>query len=107
MVSARMMTPISERFTWISWISCRTCSTTSSRLPPRMTRRGDPAMTPSSFGAATLMPAAAVIDLTRSNRSSIRISFMGRGFKRERTFVSMISSFPATTISSPTARVPS
>ncbi len=107
MVSALMMIPRSERVTWMSWTSWRTCSITSSRLEPLIARRGEPAMTLSSLGAATLMPAAAVTDLTRSNRSSTRISFMGRGFKRERTLVSMISSFPATTISSPTERVPS
>ena len=44
----------------------------------------------------------------RSNHlSSTRISFMGRGFSSERTFVTITSSCVATAISSPIASVPS
>ena len=106
MVSALITIPSSARLTWISVISFLIRASTSSRLP-RMTKNGEPAITPSRLGAVTLIPEAAATDFTRSNRSSTRISFMGRGFKSDRTFVTTTSPCVATAISSPIARVPS
>ena len=106
MVSALIAIPSSERLTWISVISFLIRASTSSRLF-RTTKNGEPAITPSRFGAVTLIPDAAATDFTRSNRSSTRISFMGRGFKSDRTLVTTTSPCVATAISSPIASVPS
>ena len=106
MVSALITSPSSERVTSIRETSSRISRSIASRSP-RTTRSGEPAMTPSSPGAATFTPEAATTDFTRSNRSSVRISFIGRGFRSDFTFVWTTPSVVASITWSPTVSVPS